>query len=127
MLLSYEAMRKDLATTVRTVADFIGIPLDDELFAIVMAQSSLPFMLQHKDKFDDRLMREHSERIAGLPPGSDSAKVRVGEVGQHRYELPPAISEELDQIWHEEIEAQLGFASYEALTEQVLPGGVHFT
>ncbi len=126
LLLSYEAMRQDLATTVRTVADFIGIRLDDELFNIVVEQSSLPFMLQHKDKFDDRLMRERTERVAGFPPGSDSAKVRVGKVGQHRVELPPAISAEVDAIWAEEIEKPLGLASYEALCAQVVPGGVHF-
>jgi len=126
LLLSYEAMRKDLATTIHTVAPFIGIPLDDELFAIVMEQSSLPFMLKHKDKFDDKLMRERSERIAGLPPGSDSAKVRVGEVDQHRHELPPAMSAELDAIWQEEITPILGFADYAEFAAQVVAGGVHF-
>lgn len=126
LLLSYEAMRGNLAATVRTVADFIGIDLDDELFDIVIEQSSLPFMLQHKDKFDDKLMREHSERVAGLPPGSDSAKVRVGEVGQHNYELTPAMSAEMDEIWREEIKASLGFPTYEAFCQRVVPGGVHF-
>jgi hypothetical protein len=102
---------------VRTVARFIDIPLDDELFDIVVRQSSLGFMLAHKDRFDDRLMREHSERVAGLPPGSDSAKVRKGEIGSHWYELPQAISDELDQIWREEIESPLGFPTYGALCE----------
>ncbi|HRW07139.1 MAG TPA: sulfotransferase domain-containing protein [Caldilineaceae bacterium] len=126
LLLSYEAMRRDLDTTVRTVADFVDIALDDELYAIVMRQSSLDFMLRHKDKFDDKLMREHSERVAGLPPGSDSAKVRVGKVGQHYDELPQSISDELDAIWREEITPVLGFASYEDFAAQVVDGGVHF-
>ena len=117
LLLCYEAMTKDLPWTVRTVARFIDIPLDDELFDIVVRQSSLGFMLAHKDRFDDRLMREHSERVAGLPPGSDSAKVRKGEVGSHGYELPQALSDELDQIWREEIESPLGFPTYGALCE----------
>ena len=115
LLLTYEGMKADLPGTVRTVAQFIGIALDAELFDIVVRQSSLPFMLAHKDKFDDRLMREHSEKLADLPPGSDSAKVRKGEVGAHRYELPDAISQQLDEIWREEIEVQLGFPTYEAL------------
>jgi len=127
LLLSYEAMRRDLALTVQTVAAFIGITLDDELFELVMEQSSLPFMLAHKDKFDDRLMREHSEKHANLPPGSDSAKVRVGGVGQHRYELPAALSAELDQIWQEEIEATLGFSSYQALCATLPAGTIRFT
>jgi hypothetical protein len=120
LLLCYEEMTKDLPGTVRTVAQFIGIPLDDELLALVVQQSSLDFMLAHKDRFDDRLMREHSERKAGLPPGSDSAKVRKGEVGSHWYELPQAISDEMDQIWRAEIEAQLGFPTYQALREALM-------
>ena len=117
LLLAYEAMKADLPETIRTIAHFIGIDLDDELFELVIRQSSLEFMLAHKDRFDDFLIREHSERVAGLPPGSDSAKVRKGEVGAHRYELPDHIGAELDQIWHEEIEAKYGFASYQALRD----------
>jgi hypothetical protein len=115
LFLTYEGMKADLPGTVRTVAQFIDVDLDAALFDIVVRQSSLPFMLAHKDKFDDRLMREHSEKLAHLPPGSDSAKVRKGEVGAHHYELPPAISQALDAIWHEEIELPLGFPTYEAL------------
>lgn len=117
LLLCYEEMVQDLPGAVRTVAAFIGIPLDDELLAIVVRQSSLDFMLAHKDRFDDRLMREHSERSAGLPPGSDSAKVRKGEIGSHWYELPQEVSDNMDRIWREEITASLGFPTYGALRE----------
>lgn len=121
LLLAYEHMKADLAGTVRAVAHFIGVPLDDELFAIVMRQSSLDFMLAHKDRFDDAL-RAHSERVAGLPSGSDSAKVRKGEVGQHRYELPADISAELDEIWRTEIGVRLGFPTYQALRDALSNG-----
>lgn len=115
LLLSYEQMNRDLASTVRRIAAFVGIAVDDELLDIVLRQSSLEFMLAHKNRFDDRLMREHSERVAGLPSGSDSAKVRKGKVGEHATELPADISAELDRVWREEIEPKFGFASYAAL------------
>lgn len=115
LLLCYENMRADLPGTVEIVARFCGIELDDELRRIVEHQSSLPFMLAHKDRFDDRLMREDSEKRALLPPGSDSAKVRKGEVGSYRLELAPWIVEELDAIWRREIEETLGFKNYEAV------------
>lgn len=120
LLLSYEQMRRDHEGTVRQVADFVGIDLDDELLEIVMEHSSLKFMLDHKDKFDDLLIREHSERALGLPPGSDSAKVREGKVGSHRVELPAEIGARMDQIWSEEITASLGFADYEAFRDALL-------
>jgi len=116
LYMSYEAMNRDLASTVRRVAAFVGIPLDDELFRIVMRQSSLEFMLAHKDRFDDAMMRERSERLIGIPPGSDSSKVRKGAVGEHKVELPRNIADEMDAIWRREIEATLGFASYAQLT-----------
>jgi len=117
LFMSYEAMNRDLATTVRRVAKFVGLPLDDELFEIVMRQSSLEFMLTYKDRFDDKLMRERSERLLGLPPGSDSAKVRKGQVGEHKFELPRDVADEMDAIWRREIGATLGFDSYAALCD----------
>ncbi len=120
LLLCYEHMNRDLETTVRRVAEFIDIALDDELLAIVMRQSSMPFMLAHKDRFDDRLMREHSERVAGLPAGSDSSKVRNGKVGEHATELPTEIIAQLDGVWREEIESKFGFASYGALADALV-------
>lgn len=120
LLLCYEHMNRDLASTVRRVAAFVGIALDDELLGIVLRQSSLGFMLAHKNRFDDHLMRERSEQVAGLPSGSDSAKVRKGKVGEHAAELPADISAELDRVWREEIEAKFGFASYAALTDALL-------
>ncbi len=115
LLLSYEEMKRDLPGTIRRVADFIGIQLDNELLHIVTHQSSFAFMLAHKDKFDDKLMRERSEKVAGLPTGSDSAKVRKGEVGEHRQELSAEIIAGLDAIWQREITPRLGFPHYEDL------------
>jgi aryl sulfotransferase len=117
LMLSYESMKADLAGAVRAIAGFVGIELDDALFDIVMRQSSLEFMLAHKDRFDDRLMRERSERVAGLPPGSDSTKVRSGRVGEHARELPAEISAAFDRVWREAIEPTLGFPNYAALND----------
>lgn len=115
LLLCYEATKRHLPATIRTIASFLEIPLDQELFDIVLRQSSLEFMLKHKDKFDDFLLHNLFIQAGILPPGGDSAKVRKGEVGQHHYELPAEISAEMDAIWHEEVTAKLGFASYREL------------
>ena len=115
LLLAYEQMKRDLTGTIRRVADFVGVALDDELLGLVERNASFDFMLTHKDRFDDKLMRERSERLSGLPPGSDSAKVRKGEVGEHRQELSPEIIAGLDAIWQREITPHTGFAHYEDL------------
>ena len=117
LLLAYENMLLDSMQTIRRIADFIGVSVNDELLAITESHSSLAYMLEHKDRFDDLLMRLRSETVGGLPTGSDSAKVRKGEVGSHKAELPAEIIEELDQVWDEEITQTLGFADYSELLD----------
>jgi hypothetical protein len=115
LVLSYEHMTAEPAANIRRLAAFCGIELDDELLALTLSQSGLPFMLAHKDKFDDLLMRQASEARGGLPPGSDSAKVRKGGVGGYRQELPDEIIRALDERWTEMVTPSLGFANYAEL------------
>ena len=112
LLLSYERMTADPEGTIRRIAAFSGIALDDRLLDITLGNSSLAFMLKHRHKFDDLLMRELSERVANLPPGSESAKVRDGKVGSHRAVLGQDIIDAMQQVWHEQIEATLGYPGY---------------
>jgi hypothetical protein len=122
LLLAYEEMKADLPGAVRRVADFVGIPLDDALLEIVVRQASLEFMTEHKDKFDDLLDRQRSERVIGLPPGSDAAKVRAGAVGSRQAELPPKIQAELDAVWATAVAPKIAFASYGDLLEALRSG-----
>jgi hypothetical protein len=119
LLMAFEHMKLDLSGTIERVADFIGIKLDDELKRITEQQASLKFMQEHSNRFDDRLMREMSERVASLPAGSDSAKVRVGSVGEHVQHLSDDISAEVDAIWQQEISARFGFPDYQALIDSL--------
>jgi hypothetical protein len=122
LLMAFEHMILDLSGTIARIAAFIGIELDDELKKITEENASLVFMLKHMDRFDDRLMREMSERVALLPPGSDSAKVRAGKVGEHAEHLSDEISAEIDAIWEQDISAQLGYATYKALIDSLNTG-----
>lgn len=117
LLLCFELMRQNPAKTVARVADFLNVEGDEALLALVLKQSSLEFMSAHKDKFDDLLMRERFEEIGFVPASGDAAKVRTGRVGDHRLELPPDISAEMDAVWAEVVEAQTGLTSYEAVQE----------
>lgn len=116
LLLAYEQMHADLPAAVARIAAFIGIALTPDLLATVLEESSLASMQANKHKYDDKLMRERSEKVCALPPGSDSAKVRSGRVGQHQ-ELTSAILAELDAIWAETIEREFGLPDYAALLE----------
>ena len=117
LLFSFEGMKADLPGTVRRVAKFMDIALDEELFDMAIRQSSFNFMLAHKDRFDDYLIRERSEQLYNLPPNSDSSKVRKGTVGSHEYELTSALHQELDAIWQQTIQTKLGFESYQTFRQ----------
>ena len=119
LLLTYERMKTDLAPEVRRIAAFIGLALDPALEEIVLEQASLQSMTAHKDKYDDRLMRERSEEVAGLPEGSDSAKVRSGVVGSFARELPAPVIAELDEIWHDVVTPRFGARTYAELVAQL--------
>jgi hypothetical protein len=120
LLLSFEDMIRDTPRLVRTMAQFCRIELDPELAAIVEKQSTFDFMKAHKSHFDERLMRERSEKIFGFPPGADTTKVRAGKPGAHIHELPPDLSEEMDSIWRKEIGETLGFDSYSEFRQAVV-------
>jgi hypothetical protein len=49
-------MVEDPELLIRRMARFCDIPLDDELLALTLEHSSRPFMLEHKDRFDDAMI-----------------------------------------------------------------------
>ena len=123
LLLSYEHMSAAPEVAVKKLATFAGIALDDALLKLTLARTSLSFMLAHKDRFDDKLMRDLSERAAGLPAGSDSAKVRLGKVGSHRQEMSAELAAAVDDVWKETVMPKTGFASYAGLEAALRAAG----
>jgi len=119
LVLAYEQMNADPEGTIRKVAAFSGIPLDDQLLALTLERSSFDTMMKNKDKFDDLLMRTASETRCNLPPGSDSAKVRKGGSGQGKAELTPALLALLDEQWAKIVAPATGFADYGALQAEI--------
>ena len=115
LLFSYRKMVRDPAAHIRRLADFAGIPLDQELLDLTVERTSRDYMLAHKYRFDDRMMRDLSETIGGLPPGSDSAKVRPGRSSGQADELPREIAERMDAIWAEKVAPVSGFANFAEL------------
>lgn len=115
LFMAYEHMKNDLPGTIKKVAAFMEIDLDDELLAITQEHSSLAFMQKHNAHFDDKLMRERSISVAGLSPNSDSSKVRSGQVGESRQQFGTEVSAELEAIWHEKITRELGFEDYASM------------
>jgi hypothetical protein len=115
LLLSYEQMTAYPETVVRRVAVHCGLPLDDALLALTLERSSFAFMLAHKDRYDEAMMRRLSEVRCDLPPDSDAAKVRKGRVGGHLKELPRTVIAAVDELWRQRVTPLTGHTSYAAL------------
>ena len=64
--LCYENMKTDLPRTIETVANFVGIPLDDELRKIVLRQSDIRFMQEHKEQLRITSSARHVVRQCGF-------------------------------------------------------------
>jgi len=118
LFLAYELMQRNSSETIKRIAEFINIDLDAKLLALTLEHSSLPFMLAHKDRFDDALMRAKSEEVSNLPTGSDSAKVREGKVGS-RTALSKKTLARINEAWLEQITPVLGFSNYDELLAEL--------
>ena len=119
LALSYENMKADLPRTIERVAEFIGIELDEELKQIVLKQSDIKFMQEHKAQFEDHLIRKARSAAMKLPLDGQLNKVRNGQVGESKKHVPDDIKEELDLVWREEITAKIGLNSYEDLRKEL--------
>lgn len=118
--LCYENMKADLPGTIERVAKFIGIPLDDELRQIVLKQSDIKFMQEHKEQFEDHLIRKARSAAMRLPLDGQLNKVRNGQVGESKEVVPDEIRKKLDVVWQEEITLKIGLNSYEDLRKELV-------
>jgi hypothetical protein len=118
--LCYEQMKADLPGTIERVAEFIGIELDDELKQIVMKQSDIKFMQEHKDQFEDHLVRKARSGPMRLPLDGQLNKVSNGQVGEAQKHVPEDIRKELDAVWHTEISLKIGLKSYDDFRKELV-------
>ena len=120
LLLCYENMKADLARTIERVAAFIDIPLDEELKEIVLRQSDIKFMQEHKDKFEDHIIRKSRSAAMQLPLDGQLNKVRNGQVGESKEVVPETLKKELEAVWQEVVTPKTGLNSYEDLRKELL-------
>jgi hypothetical protein len=118
--LCFENMKADLPGTIEKVAEFIGIPLDQELREIVLRQSDIKFMQEHKEQFEDHILRKARSEAMRLPLDGQLNKVRNGQVGESKKHVPEDIRMELEAVWQQEITLKLGLNSYEDLRQQLM-------
>ena len=119
LLLCYEDMLEDLPGTVRLVAEFMHIPLDDELFERVVRQASRPFMLEHKNQFGEGPFRHMVFERTGIPVGDTAYKVTRSARDDPKYELSAEHHLTLEEIWQAQVADRFGLENYSDLRNAV--------
>ena len=119
LLLSYELMQADHRPAVAAIADFIGFDADDALIDLATKQSTLEFMLDHGDRFNDLLHRQRATEVEALPEGAGASKVTDGAFDPSAYELSQETVAAMDQHWQDTMGATFGFHSYDELVDRM--------
>ena len=117
LLMNYRSVLADKRGTIRRMADFCGIPADQAAIELADERTSRDYMMEHKAPFADPMMRRMSEVKAGLPQGSDSAKIRAADA--ERRELPASVADQIDAHWASEIAPVTGHADYASLIAEL--------
>jgi len=112
LLMAYEHMTSDHPGTVRRVAKFIGIDLDDDLFDTVVRQSSREFMLANKHLFDDKLIRDKATATGALPADNSGSKVTDGTFDPGYYAFSQETAHVMDREWAASMAEPFGLNSY---------------
>ena len=93
----------------------MNIPLDEELFNIVVRQASREFMLEHKEQFSEAPFRRLISQRVGLPADGIAYKVTPGAKNDPKYQLTEVQKQALDEIWQAQITSRFDLADYAAL------------
>ena len=118
--LFYEDMLENTLEAVRKIAKFINCGAEDkELHQLVVKQSSLEFMKQHVDKFDDHVLKAKRNEAMGLAKdATGAAKVRAAKREEYKTMLSLETIQAIDDRW-KLMEEATGYASYDELRNGV--------
>ena len=115
LLLCYEQLQDSFPSQLQVIADFLEIPLDDELREIVQRQSSLAFMRSHDSHFDDNFLRDWRSEALAVPRDNSSSEVSSAESASDRPEPSEQLIADMQERWQLEVSPRVGFQDYPAL------------
>jgi hypothetical protein len=106
LFLRYEDLQRDPTSTIRRIAAFCNIALDDERLARVLQRSNFAFMKQYEHKIDPM---PFMSKDLGLKPQSfeRASFLRKGTVGDWKVHLSPQQRARFDQEFNRRL-APLG-------------------
>jgi hypothetical protein len=117
LLATYRWAATNRPAMIRRFADFLAVPLTEEIAQMVDRMTSREFMHLHRDRFDDAMLcRALSEKI-GIPLDGDSSKVQAKSSDSSA--LPPSVVEQIDAMWAERIAPVIGHSDFASVAAEV--------
>ena len=117
LLATYRWAAANRPAMIRRLADFLGLPLTDDVARMVDQRTSREYMHAHKDRFDDGMLsRALSDKI-GIPLDGDSSKVQAKPSDPST--LPLSVVERIDSMWAERIAPVTGHADFASLAAEL--------
>ena len=115
LFLFFDNLKEDHGGCVCRIAKFMCVDCDEDEIARVVHTTSHAEMCRHHSKFSSR---RHTlivaERIREVPPSQSEFVGRVrregGKSGEGAQTLPLSVQKRIDQLWHEIVTVNLGFA-----------------
>ena len=122
LLIFFDDLKEDHAGTVRRIAKYMGINLDDDSVARVVHTTSHAEMSRQASKFNIRKVSMKMTEIIGEEPVPESefvGRVRKdgGKSGEGKQKLPVEVQQRVDQMWQEIVTSKLGFKDLKEMRE----------
>ena len=116
LLLFYEDLKENYESSVRSVAEFMGIA-DEDCIQVALARSTFEFMKQHSDKFAQKRLKQDCNMRCGLPAsaGMEQSKIRTGSATEGLKMVPLEIRNEIQKKWEAIVTPVTGCANYPEL------------
>ena len=123
LLMFFDDLKEDHTGTVRRIAKYLGVDLDDDAVARVVHTTSHAEMSRHASKFNvSKVAKKMSEKI-GEEPETESedfvGRVRKdgGKSGEGKQKLPVEVQQRIEQMWQEIVTSKLGFKNLQEMRE----------
>ncbi|XP_065179649.1 sulfotransferase 1B1-like [Sycon ciliatum] len=94
----YEDMKEDLEREVKRVAEFIGVD-DASAVEIALKRSRFDYMFQHREQFNDNLVKKKRNVDMGLSPSAGMQHGKVQTAGGKQHLLNDTTRALLDAAW----------------------------
>ena len=118
LLVFYEDLKECYESSVRSVAEFMGIT-DEGCIQVALERGTFEFMKRHSDKFGQKIIQKYYNVRAGLPEtaGMRKSKVRTGSATEGQEMLSAEIRSEIQKKWESIVTPVTGCANYQELRD----------